>query len=66
MDGVTESIPTFFVPGENQETAETTYAELAALGGRTPAPVTRRIYSITVWHDREEWTATVGKNNCEE
>jgi hypothetical protein len=56
-----ENTPPFFVPEATPEEQESVYAEMAAICGRPVPDQGRRIYSITYVHDREEWTATIGK-----
>lgn len=53
--------PSFFVPRVPAESQEECYITLArACDCLTPCRA-ERIYSITYTHDRETWTATVGK-----
>ncbi len=54
-------IPSFFVPNTTSETEEAVLADLAAFAGQSTPEARRRVYSITYTHDREEWTATVGR-----
>jgi hypothetical protein len=54
--------PAFFVPAATSENQEIVYAEFAKMCDASIPPMSKRIYSITFIHDRDEWTATVGEH----
>jgi hypothetical protein len=54
--------PAFFLPVATPETQEEMYADLAKWCHRSVPNIDKRIYSITYFHDGEEWTATVGES----
>jgi len=54
-------VPPFFVPTALPEKQEEVYADFAQWCRRAVPPQGKRIYSITYYHDGDEWTATVGE-----
>jgi hypothetical protein len=54
--------PSFFIPSIDPVKQEELYADLAKWSNCVIPDPTKRIYSITFFHDSEEWTATVGKS----
>jgi len=58
---MTETTPFFFFFSTNDD-QESVYAEFAKWCNRPVPSLEKRIYSITYYHDGDEWTATVGES----